>query len=191
MALTAALSLLLLSQVSPEHAPDLVRLQAGLDAAYARRPTLQALVALKEGPVAPSLEEDLQTHDWLVAGAWSYVDRDPTEYTRSLGGNPYVWLRYLPDGGELRYRWTPGEGSVVHDGSRFRPPDAVKVERGRRRTWLVSIHEGEQQYIRVVSYAAGVLVLDVTRHGTPSSKSVDFRAVRVAMPRLLEAVGRE
>ncbi|MEN9797307.1 MAG: hypothetical protein RL653_1003 [Pseudomonadota bacterium] len=190
MSLTAALSLLLLSQATVEPAPYLERLQAALDEAYARRPSLQGLLSLTQGPVAASLEEDLGTHDWLVVGAWSYVDRDPTEYTRFREENAWTWIRYLPDGRELRSRWSPGESIIHHDDAGRASGHVVKVERSRGRTWLVHLHEGERQYIPVVSYAAGVLVLDVTRGGTPSSRKVEFRAVRVAVPRLPGETGR-
>lgn len=42
-----ALSLLLMAQVSVEQPPEPGKLQATLDAAYAQRPTLKALRALK------------------------------------------------------------------------------------------------------------------------------------------------
>jgi len=90
MPLTAALSLWLLSQATAQRPPDLERMRAVLDAAYAKRPSLQALRALKQGPVAGSLEEELTTHDCLVAGAWSWVDRGASEYTRAREENPYV-----------------------------------------------------------------------------------------------------
>lgn len=187
MPLTAALSLLLLSQATAQHPPDLERLQAALDAAYAKRPSLQVLRALKQGPVATSLEEDLASHDWLVAGAWSWADRNASEYTRAREENPYVWLRYLPDGSERRCRWDPDAGAIRQDHA----GPVVKVERRRGRTWLVLVHpaEGERQYLRVVSYARGVLVLDVTRGGTPASRDVEFRTVQVAMPRPSESGG--
>ena len=62
----------------------------------------------------------------------------------------------------------------------------MTVERGRKRTWLVQEHAGVRPYLRVVSYAAGVRVLDVPRDGTPHSRSMDDRAARVAMPRLVD-----
>lgn len=92
--------------------------------------------------MAPSLEADLQPHDWLLAGTWSYVDRDPAEYTDFPQGPRADCIRYLPDGGELRLAWTPRADGSMHLHAYRLPDTTVTVERGRGRTWLVTTHGG-------------------------------------------------
>jgi len=194
MSPTAALSLLLVSQVAVEHPPDLDALQAAIEQAAAKRPSVEVVLALTQGTVAPSLAEDLQRFDWLEAGTWSYRDRQPSETFGKTPWRQYDWNRYLPGGGALRFQWSPGAvgpgSGVTHVNFELPPRSSMAVERRKKTTWLVNTAYGEKAYLRVVSYVDGVLVFDITKGGKASSRDPAFRTVHVAMPRLFESAGQ-
>lgn len=189
-----------LAQLPCSKQPDHQRMRAALEEARAKRPrNPKPLLAMKQGSVDPSLAADLQKFDWYLAGMWSSADK------RFAAAWPdevldYDLTRYRPDGGELRFRFTVSE----FDASRMvlesfssssEPTSFVDVRKvGPQTYWDVSTMRGDQRH-RVVSYKNGVLVLDVRYdlglllEGTPNSKLVTFREVRIALPRLFESTG--
>lgn len=195
MGFVAALAVVVVAQVPVEHQPELGVVRADFTAAYARRPELKALLALKQGPVEATLAEDLAKYDWLEVGSWGFHDKAPSVHYGSEPWLQYDWVRYLPDGAELRYQLNvdpraPERAQVTHVNFDDPPTRVVKVEKVGKVTWLAPVSWGEKEYHRVVSYVGGVLVLDLSRDGKLNSKSIAFRTVRVAVPRRFESTGR-
>jgi hypothetical protein len=188
-------ALLITSQVAVEHQPDGEALLAAIEAARAKRPEASALTGLKPGPIEPTLADDLVKYDWLEAGAWSYFDKAPSLSYREDKPLQHDWVRYLPDGGELRYLLVldplgVARSQVMHTNFTLPPPSTKKVVKLGKVTYLQGTLYGEKEHLRVLSYAGGVLILDITRDGKPGSKALAFRTVRVAMPRLFESDGK-
>lgn len=188
-----ALSLLVLSQVAVEHQPDQQAMLTALNEARAKRPRdAKALVALKQGPIDGSLGDDLKTRDWFLAGAWSYPETKFGPGYDAEDPIQYDFIRYGADGGELRYtsNLSPtGQRQITHVNFTLPVPTAAALKRIGKQVFLEVTAYGEKEYLRVVQYQNGVLVLDITYDGKTNSKRLKFRDVRVAMPRLFESEG--
>lgn len=190
-----ALALLLSSQVAVEHQPDLTALRAAIAEARAKRPDQRALLALSRGPIDESLAADLQRYDWLEVGSWSYPEKKLSLHYDDEGALQHDWLRYLADGSELRFSLVMNQldasrSQVVHTNFTLPPPTSLALKKVGKTLYVELTAFGEKELHRVVSYQRGVLVLDLSYDGKPQSKTVKFRDVRVAMPRLFESSGK-
>lgn len=190
-----ALALLLSSQVAVEHQPDLTALRAAIAEARAKRPDQRALLALGRGPIDESLAADLQKYDWLEVGSWSYPEKKLSLHYDDEGALQHDWLRYLADGSELRFSLVMNQldasrSQVVHTNFTLPPPTSLALKKVGKTLYVELTAFGEKELHRVVSYQRGVLVLDLSYDGKPQSKTVKFRDVRVAMPRLFESSGK-
>lgn len=184
-----ALLLSVLAQLPVAKQPDPAVMASTLAEARAKRPVdAKALLALTQGPIDPSLEKDLIERDWLIAGAWGfaskafspgYLDAEPTQF---------VFERYLDDGRGLNFLFVSSQ--VQHTNFDAAPAWSVSLKRVGKQTYFAITSSGSTELHRVVQYANGVLVLDVSADGKPRSKRIDFRQVRVAMPRQFESTGR-
>lgn len=189
-----ALSLLLLSQVAVEHQPEPSKMLAAVTEARAKRPRdAKALLALKQGLIADTLADDLRTRDWFLAGAWSYAEKKFGVWYEPETLTQYDFVRYGKDGGELRYSFlvpASGRQEVTHVNFTLPAPVTAALKRVGKQTYLEVTAYGEKELHRVVQYQDGVLVLDLSYDGKVNSKRVEFREVRVAMPRLFESEGK-
>lgn len=195
MTTLAAVAWLLLGQVPVEHPPEPATLRAALLEARAKRPRdTAAFLAVKQGPIEPTLAADLLAFDWLLPGAWSYPEKKFGVEWEQEDPDRHQWNRHLPDGGVLSFAWTrnlkdEAKSQVTHTNFTLPPPTRVQVVKAGRATYLELTAYGEKELHRVVSYEKGVLVLDVSYDGKPNSKRVKFREVRVAMPKCFESSG--
>lgn len=190
-----ALALLLSSQIAVEHPPDLTALRAAIAEARAKRPDQRALLALGRGPIDENLAADLQKYDWLEVGSWSYPEKKLSLHYDDEGALQHDWLRYLADGSELRFSLVMNQldasrSQVVHTNFTLPPPTSLALKKVGKALYVELTAFGEKELHRVVSYQRGVLVLDLSYDGKPQSKTVKFRDVRVAMPRLFESSGK-
>ncbi len=180
--------------------PDHQRMRAALEEARAKRPRdPKLLLATKQGSVDPSLAADLQKFDWYFAGMWSSADKRFSAASPDEAVFDYDLTRFGSDGGQLRFKFMvsrfDASRMVLETFSYGDPTSFVDVRKvGPQTYWDVSSISGDQRH-RVVSYKNGVLVLDVRYdlglllEGTPNSKLVTFREVRIALPRLFESTG--
>ena len=83
----------------------------------------------------------------------------------------------------------PAKGQVTHVNFELPPQVRVGVEKVGKETYLAITAYGSKELHRVVSYADGVLILDISYDGKPRSKQVKFRDVRIAVPRMFESSG--
>lgn len=176
--------------------PDLPALKAALLEARAKRPRdSKALLAIKQGPIAPTLAADLLEYDWYLAGAWSYpeqkfgVNYDQDELFQ------FDLNRYLADGAQLSFSLSinqvdPKKLQVTHTNFELPPKSSAAVRQVGKQTYFELTAYGEKELHRVVSYEKGVLMLDLSYDGKPNSKKVKFREVRIAVPRLFESSGK-
>lgn len=185
-----------LGQVPIEKQPDLEVIHGALKQARARRPRdAKALLAVKQGPIEPTLAEDLVKFDWFEAGSWSYPEK---KFGVSYDDDELFQFdlrRYLADGAELRFSLTinrrdPTKRQLTHVNFTLPPPSSAAIKKVGKQTYLEGTAYGEKELHRVVSYEKGVLILDLSYDGVPNSKLVKFRDVRIAVPRLFESSGK-
>lgn len=184
-----ALVLSLLAQLPIAKQPNPKVMSTTLTEARAKRPMdSKALLAIKQGPIDASLAKDLLERDWLMAGAWSfaqksfspgYLDAEPTQFN---------FDRHLEDGRGLSYLFVMNQ--VQHTNFDVSPPWTVGLKTVGKDTYLAITTSGSTELHRVVQYSNGVLLLDLSSDGKPRSKRIDFRQVRVAMPRQFESTGK-
>jgi hypothetical protein len=174
------------AQVAIPDQPDAAAWYAEATTALrARAPAAATLPTLAPGPVAPSLAKDLSAFDWVEAGTYSFADRAAT-----LTGDAPCQIpvhRYEANGAELQFAYVAPcdartAGQIVHTNFQNPPPTTTSVSTTKAGVWLKSVTYGEAASNRVVSYADGVLVIDIPSDGKPSSKPA-FRTVYLAMPR--------
>ena len=80
--------------------------------------------------------------------------------------------------------------SLLHKNFQLPSPIVVGIKKVGKETYLELTAYGSKELHRVVSYEKGVLILDISYDGKPRSKTVKFRDVRIAMPRMFESEGR-
>jgi hypothetical protein len=184
------------AQVPIERQPDHPALQAALLEARAKRPRDgKALVAIKQGPIAPTLAKDLVNFDWYLAGAWSYPEQKfGVGYDRDELFQ-FDLNRYLADGAELSYSFSineldPAKMKLNHYNFELPPKSSAAIRQVGKQTYFELTAYGVKELHRVVSYEQGVLILDLSYDGKPNSKKVKFRDVRIAVPRLFESAGK-
>lgn len=182
-----------LAQVSVERPPELAGFRAALKEARARRPMdSKALLAIKQGPIEPTLAEDLSKFDWYLPGGWSYPEKKFGVTWEDAEPTQYDFNRYLADGSELSYLLNIGkkEVSLLHKNFQLPPPTSAAIRKVGKETYFELTAYGAKELHRVVSYEKGVLILDVSYDGKPRSKTVKFRDVRIALPRMFESEGK-
>lgn len=185
-----------LAQVPIEKQPDLETFRAAVKAARARRPLeAKALLAIRQGPIEATLAEDLQKYDWYLAGAWSYPEKKFGVTWADEEVFQYDLYRYLPAGTELSYsfsvnRLDPSKAQLTHLNFTEPPPTSAAVRKVGQQTYLEVTAFGAKELHRVVSYEKGVLIIDLSYDGKAHSKTVKFRDVRIALPRLFESSGK-
>jgi hypothetical protein len=191
-----ALTLITLGQVAVQHQPDLVAMKAAVTEARAKRPADSAtLLALKGAKVDASLADDLKKFDWFQAGAWSYPEKSFTPSWREDAPSQFDFRRYLDDGSELSYSFSinlldPSKAEVRHVNFDSPAPMSVAIKKVGKDTYLEVTAFGDKELQRVRSYEHGVLIIDISYDGKVNSKTVKFRDVRIAMPRLFESTGK-
>ncbi|MDP1827726.1 MAG: hypothetical protein Q8L48_30920 [Archangium sp.] len=184
------------AQVPIEKQPDLEAFRAAVKEARAKRPLdAKALVKLKQGPIDPTLAEDLSKYDWYQAGAWSYPEKKFSPSYDDAELFQFDLRRYLPDGAELSYSLSinqrdPTKLQLNHLNFTLPPTTTAAFKKVGRQTYLEVTAYGEKELHRVVSYEKGILIIDLSYDGVPNSKLVKFRDVRIAMPRLFESSGK-
>lgn len=191
-----ALTLISLSQVPIEHQPDLAAMKAAVLDARAKRPTDSAkLLTLKQPKVDDSLADDLKKFDWYLAGSWSYPEKSFSPSYLAPETFQYDVRRYLDDGSELSYsfvinRLDASKAEVTHTNFATPSTTSLTVKKVGKDTYLELTAFGEKELHRVRSYEQGVLIVDLSYDGKVNSKTVKFRDVRVAMPRVFESTGK-
>jgi hypothetical protein len=191
-----ALTLISLSQVPIEHQPDLAAMKAAVLEARAKRPTDSAkLLTLEQPKVDDSLADDLKKFDWYQAGSWSYPEKSFSPSYLAPEAFQYDVRRYLGDGSELSYsfvvnRLDASKAEFTHTNFATPNPISVAVKKVGKDTYLEVKVFGEKELQRVRSYEHGVLIIDVSYDGKVNSKTVKFREVRIAMPRVFESTGK-
>ena len=149
-----------------------------------------ALPTLPASPVDASLVKDWTRLDWLEAGDYNYgTSSFDVTYTATKPSQIDI-RRYQDDGGELRFQYSAPAATVTAGKIRqlnFQNPPVSKttVVTTNGVTWLKTVAYGETEMQRVVSYAGGVLVVDLSKDGKATSKAA-LRAVYVPMPRRFE-----
>ena len=184
-----ALLLSLLAQLPIAKQPDAKVMLATLSEARAKRLVdSKALLAIKQGPIDATLATDLLEHDWLLAGAWSfgsksfspgYLDAEPPQFN---------FERVLGDGRGLDFLFVGNQ--VQHTNFDAAPTRSVGLKLVGKDTYLAITSSGTTELHRVVQYSNGVLILNVSADGKPRSKRIDYRQVRVSMPRQFESTGK-
>jgi hypothetical protein len=178
------------AQVAIAHQPDPAKWYGEATDLLQRHPIAAAdLPKLQPGGVVASLAGDFSQFDWVEAGSYNFHDGQvDADY---FPAKPCQLNLHRYDGGyELRFEYvaacaTPTAGQIVHLNFQNPPPTSVSVVDQNGATWLKSVSYGEASMNRVVSYADGVLVVDVSRDGKSTSKPA-IRTVYVAMPRRFE-----
>lgn len=184
-----ALVLSLLAQVPIAKQPDAAVMSATLSEARAKRPMdSKALLAIKQGPIDATLAKDLLERDWLVAGAWSFASKSFSPGYLDAEPPQFNFERVLPDGRGLDFLFVMNQ--VQHTNFDAAPVRSVGLKRIGKDTYLAITSSGTTELHRVVQYSNGVLVLDVSADGKPRSKRIDYRQVRVSMPRQFESTGK-
>lgn len=186
--------LVALAQLPVASQPDPVEMKTTVEAAREKRPRdSKALLAIKQGPIDASLAGDLAAVDWLIAGAWSlpsrswspgYEDAAVSQFHFVLDDGRVAFFSFDVDGS------APAKSQVHHTNFDAAPvTKAALVVKGKT-TYLELESSGAKELHRVVQYRDGVLVLDLSADGKPGSKRIDYRQVRVAMPRRFESRGQ-
>lgn len=185
-----------LAQVPIEKQPDLEAFHLAVKEARAKRPLdAKALLAIKQGPIEPTLAEDLAKYDWYQAGSWSYPEKKFSPSYDDAEVFQFDLRRYLPDGAELSYslsinRRDPTRRVLNHLNFTLPPSTSAGFKKVGKQTYLEVTAYGEKELHRVVSYEKGMLIIDLSYDGVANSKLVKFRDVRLAMPRLFESSGK-
>lgn len=175
--------------------PDFADLLATVKEARARRPLDEkALLAIKQGPIEPTLAADLSALDWYLPGAWSYPEKKFGVTWFDDEVFQYDLRRHLADGQQLSFSLsvnlkTKTSGQLTHTNFTLPSPLVAKLKKVGAETYLELVAYGASELHRVVQYEKGVLVLDVSYDGKPKSKKVKFRDVWIAMPRKFESTG--
>jgi len=164
--------------------------RAAVAARNSGRPDEKTLLALRAGvaPIDASLRDDLTSKDWLNVGSWSYPEKKLGVRYLDDGPCQLDVQRILTDGATLDFNYAAPcadreHGSIVHTNFANPPPVKTGLRTIGRDLYLEIIAYGASELHRVVSYAKGVLVVDISYDGKPRSKKVKFRSVQVAIPR--------
>lgn len=184
-----ALMLSLLAQVAIEKQPDPKVMSTTLTEARAKRPMdSKVLLGINQGTIEATLAKDLLEHDWLLAGAWSYGEKSFSPGYLEAEPTQFNFERVLPDGRALDFLFVMNQ--VQHTNFDAAPARSAGLKRVGKETYLAITSSGITELHRVVQYSNGVLLLDVSADGKARSKRIDYRQVRVAMPRQFESTGK-
>lgn len=179
-----------ISQVAIAQQPDGAQMTTAVKEARAKRPVdAKPLLALKQGPIEPTLAADLLANDWLQVGAWSYPEKKFSPTYLDPDVEQFDLTRYLADGQELRFTFHTRAQQLTHLNFTLPSPELVSLAQVGKQTYLQRLSYGAKEQHRVVSYEKGVLIIDVSYDGVPNSKKVKFRDVWVAMPRRFVSSG--
>lgn len=184
-----ALVLSLLAQLPIAKQPDPKVMSTALTEARAKRPMdSKALLAIKQGPIDASLAKDLLEQDWLLAGAWSFAQKSFSPGYQEAEPTQFNLDRHLEDGRGLNFLFVMNQ--VQHTNFDVAPAWSVGLKTVGKDTYLAITTSGSTELHRVVQYTNGVLLLDLSADGKARSKRLDYRQVRIAVPRQFESTGK-
>lgn len=150
------------------------------------------LLAMKPQPIdLAALKQAIAEKDWVEVGAYLYADRHLGVTYNQDEPCQLDLQRIAADGQELHFSYNAAcsakrKGEINH--TNFQNPSPIKAglrQIGKEVYWELVAY-GSAELHRVVSFVDNVLVLDISMDGKPRSKRVNFRVVRVAIPRAFE-----
>lgn len=150
------------------------------------------LLAMKPQPIdLAALKQAIADKDWVEVGAYLYADRHVGVTYNQDEPCQLDLQRIAADGQELHFSYNAAcsdkrKGEINH--TNFQNPSPIKAglrQIGKEVYWELVAY-GSTELHRVVSFVDNVLVLDISMDGKPRSKRINFRVVRVAIPRAFE-----
>ncbi|MCD6066773.1 MAG: hypothetical protein K0S33_1599 [Bacteroidetes bacterium] len=158
-----------------------------------KTPAQKILLAMKPGPVSASILDTLRKYDWYAIGQYSTTDKEYWDnFAPALFANEkesqyqFHCFRLLADNTRADFSlnrfktdpsnitttsFTKGNCSVYQ---------SIKVVKGI--SFIQSVVFGSNEYLKIVSYKDGVLVLDISINGRPTDP-VRFRSIFYAVPK--------
>ncbi|HLP12900.1 MAG TPA: hypothetical protein VK177_13275 [Flavobacteriales bacterium] len=163
-------------------------------ACIGKMPSQSALLTMKTLTVPLTFMDTLKKYDWVAIGSYSYTDKQYEDnFAQSLFAEQdrsqyqFGIFRIMADG--MRADFSLGKFQVkdayvtttTFDRSSATTYDKLKVS--GKNTFIQATTYGTPEYLRVVSYKEGVLVIDITISGKITDLKTRFRNVYKAIPK--------
>ena len=162
-----------------------------------KMPSKSELLVMKTGTIPASFMDTLKKYDWVSIGGYSYTDKKYEDnFAPALFANEnesqyqFRLFRIMPDG--LRADFSLGkfktqEASVTTTTfDRNTATTYDKLKTSGKNSFIQASTFGTPEYLRVVSYKDGVLVVDITISGKITDLKTRFRNVYKAIPKKFE-----
>jgi len=160
-------------------------------------PTQQAVLAQKPTAVVTSIMDTLKKYDWYMLGGYNYTDKQYDNYfAKELFANEkesqyqFKFFRIESDGTQADFSLgkfkTQSAAVTTTSFAKNTCPvyRSIKVAKGF--SFIQSVIYEESEYLKIVSYKNGVLIIDITKSGKITDPVVRFRNVYYAVPKKFE-----
>ncbi|TAF68102.1 MAG: hypothetical protein EAZ55_00695 [Cytophagales bacterium] len=177
-----------LAQVAIKNQPAAQYWASISNAVKKQRPTNEALLAMKaQTNFTAAFADTLKKYDWVDLGSYSYYEKSFSPYW-GVENTQYDIARYHEStAGELSFMLVKdrnNQSTLYHTNFTNPPPSKlVKVFKGSDGYWYIekSAYD-ESEYIKLVSYQSGLLVIDIAKYGQVGEAAF-FRSVLLAIPK--------
>jgi hypothetical protein len=183
----AFLILCFLGQFVPTHAQVPVKNQPGADwykltQEMHRKKKIagDSLLKMKQAQVPEHFQDTLRQYDWIDLGSYLYVDK---AYSVHYNKFPEQYHFFRLGDGDTTQNFSWADNQIIH--TMFRANYAMQpvytVKKIANLFWIeLNYGGGSKEYLKILAYKNGVLVLDTPMNGKTSDKKFFSRTVFMA-----------
>jgi hypothetical protein len=142
-----------------------------------------SLLKMKQGIIPNGMQDTLRAFDWVDIGSYFYVDK---KFNVHYNEKPTQYNFFRLGNGDTTQNFVWFDGSVTH--TMFKETYAMqpvyKVKKIASSWWIELTYGGsDKEYLKILAYRNGVLVLDTPMNGKTSDKKFFSRMVLMAIPK--------